>query len=73
MTVWPDADAARIDPKVLETLPPTCRELRLIQDAFRAFDDGCKSDSYKLGYLVQTLKTLQEDIRLRLKEGDWKQ
>lgn len=71
MTVWPDADAARIDPKILETLPPTCRELRLIQDAFGAFNDGTKSEAWKLGYLVQTLKILQEDIRFRYKTGDW--
>ena len=69
MTVWPDADAARIDPKILErnlTLP-----LRLINDAYRVLDDESKSERYRLGYIQQTLQQIEADIRHRISEGSW--
>jgi len=71
MTVWPDADAARIDPKILER--NTTFSLRLINDAFRVFDDPDKSEAYKLGYIHQTLQLLEKDIRHRIAEGSWYQ
>lgn len=69
MTVWPDADAARIDPKILER--NTTLALRLIQDAYRVFDDPGKSEAYKLGYFIQTFQLLEKDIRHRIAEGSW--
>ena len=69
MTVWPDVDAARIDPKILER--NTTLSLRLISDAFRTFDDESKSEAYKLGYLHQTLQLIEKDIRHRISEGSW--
>lgn len=69
MTVWPDADAARIDPKILER--NVTLSIRLIQDAYRVFDDPGKSEAYKLGYFIQTLQLLEKEIRHRIAEGSW--
>jgi hypothetical protein len=70
MTVWPDADAARIDPKILDRNTSTL-SIRLIHDAYRTFDDESKSEAYKLGYLHQTLQLLEKDIRHRIAENSW--
>ena len=69
MTVWPDADAARIDPKILER--NTTFAVRLIHDAYRVFDDSSKSEAYKLGYFIQTFILLEKEIRHRIAEGSW--
>ena len=69
MTVWPDADAARIDPAVLER--STTLSIRLINDAFRVLEDESKSERYRLGYIAQTLQQIEADIRHRIAEGSW--
>ena len=69
MTVWPDADAARIDPSILER--NTTLSLRLINDAFRVLDDESKSERYRLGYIAQSLQQIEADIRHRIAEGSW--
>lgn len=69
MTVWPDADAARIDPKILERNTPF--SIRLIHDAFGVFDDPGKSEAYKLGYFIQTLKLLEKEIQHHIAEASW--
>ena len=69
MTVWPDADAARIDPKILER--NTTLSLRLINDAFRVLDDESKSERYRLGYIAESLQQIEADIRHRIAEGSW--
>lgn len=69
MTVWPDADAARIDPSILER--NVTLSLRLINDAYRVLDDESKSERYRLGYIHQTLQQIEADIRHRISEGSW--
>jgi len=69
MTVWPDADAARIDPEILQR--STTLSLRLIYDAYGVIEDESKSERYRIGYLLQTLQQIEADIRHRIAEGSW--
>lgn len=64
MTVWRSVEEARIDPSVF--CPPY--PIRLINDAHRIHHDPSKSYAFKEGYLYQTIKLLEQELRRQMEE-----
>jgi hypothetical protein len=65
MTVYRNADEARVDPSVLSKGTSTLLGMKTwFADAYKIYHDDEKSSAFKAGYLFSTLKLIEENIKI---------